>query len=192
VRVPIARGRPEPDAGPELSGTARVDKRTKNLVKRLQPGQVAVIDHVDIDKVAADSLVACRPAAVINAAPSISGRYPNLGPEILVAAGVPLVDDVGSEIMTSITEGAPVRVLEGEVWVGDKLVAHGKPQTKESVAAAMEAARAGLAVQLEAFAANTMEYLKRERDLLFDGVGVPDIKTSLDGRLVLVVVRGYD
>jgi uncharacterized membrane-anchored protein len=160
-------------------------------VKRLQQGQVAVIDHVDIDKVAADSLVACRPAAVINAAPSISGRYPNLGPEILVAAGVPLVDDAGSEIMTSITEGAPVRVLEGEVWVGDKLVAHGKPQTKESVAAAMEAARAGLAVQLEAFAANTMEYLKRERDLLLDGVGVPQVRTRLEGRQVLIVVRGY-
>jgi uncharacterized membrane-anchored protein len=191
VRVPIARGRPEPDTGPGLTGTARVDKRTKNLVKRLQPGQIAVIDHVDIDKVAADSLVACRPAAVINASPSISGRYPNLGPEILVAAGVPLVDDVGAEIMTSITEGAPVRVLEGEIHVGDKLVAHGKPQTKESVAAAMEAARAGLAVQLEAFAANTMEYLKRERDLLLDGVGVPQISTRLEGRQVLIVVRGY-
>jgi uncharacterized membrane-anchored protein len=191
VRVPIARGRPEPDAGPGLSGTARVDRRTKNLVKRLQPGQVAVIDHVDIDKVAAESLVACRPAAVINASPSISGRYPNLGPEILVDAGVPLIDDVGAEIMSSIPEGAPVRVLEGEIWVGEKLVAHGKPQTKESVSTAMDTARAGLAVQLEAFAANTMEYLKRERDLLLDGVGVPVIHTSLEGRQVLIVVRGY-
>jgi uncharacterized membrane-anchored protein len=174
-----------------VSGTARVDRRTKNLVKRLQPGQIAVVDHIDIDKVAADSLVACRPAAVVNASPSISGRYPNLGPEILVAAGVPLVDDVGAEIMQSITEGAPVRVLEGEIWVGDELVARGKPQSKESVAAAMEQARAGLAVQLEAFAANTMEYLKRERDLLLDGVGVPTIRTRLEGRQALIVVRGY-
>jgi uncharacterized membrane-anchored protein len=191
VRVPIARGRPEPDAGPGPAGVARVDGRTKNLVKRLQPGQVAVIDHVDIDKIAADSLVACRPAAVINASPSISGRYPNLGPEILVSAGIPLVDDVGAEIMTSIDEGMPVRLLEGEIWVGDKLVAHGKPQTKESVATAMEAARAGLAVQLESFAANTMEYLKRERDLLLDGVGVPHIHTPIEGRQALIVVRGY-
>jgi uncharacterized membrane-anchored protein len=191
VRVPIARGRPEPDAEPGLSGTARVDRRTKNLVKRLQPGQVAVVDHVDIDKVAADSLVACRPAVVVNAAASISGRYPNLGPEILVNAGIPLIDDVGAEIMEIVEEGSVVRVLEGEIWLGDRLVAHGKPQTKESVAIAMEAARAGLAVQLESFAANTMEYLKRERDLLLDGVGVPQVRTAIDGRQVLIVVRGY-
>jgi uncharacterized membrane-anchored protein len=191
VRVPIARGRPEPDAAPGLFGTARVDARTKNLVKRLQPGQVAVIDHVDIDKVAADSLVACRPAAIVNAAPSISGRYPNLGPEIIVNAGIPLVDDVGAEVMSAIGEGSLVRVLDGEIWLGDKVVAHGTPQTKESVAAAMEAARAGLAEQLESFAANTMEYLKRERDLLLDGVGVPQVRTQIEGRQVLIVVRGY-
>jgi uncharacterized membrane-anchored protein len=191
VRVPIARGRPEPDAAPGLFGTARVDARTKNLVKRLQPGQVAVIDHVDIDKVAADSLVACRPAAIVNAAPSISGRYPNLGPEIIVNAGIPLVDDVGAEVMSAIGEGSLVRVLEGEIWLGDKVVAHGTPQTKESVATAMDAARAGLAEQLESFAANTMEYLKRERDLLLDGVGVPQVRTQIEGRQVLIVVRGY-
>jgi uncharacterized membrane-anchored protein len=191
VRVPIARGRPEPDAAPGLFGTARVDARTKNLVKRLQPGQVAVIDHVDIDKVAADSLVACRPAAIVNAAPSISGRYPNLGPEIIVNAGIPLVDDVGAEVMSAIGEGSLVRVLDGEIWLGDKVVAHGTPQTKESVATAMDAARAGLAEQLESFAANTMEYLKRERDLLLDGVGVPQVRTQIEGRQVLIVVRGY-
>jgi len=93
--------------------------------------------------------------------------------------------------MTSIDEGTPVRLLEGEIWVGDDLLAHGTPQTKESVAAAMEAARAGLAVQLESFAANTMEYLKRERDLLLDGVGVPQIHTTIEGRQALIVVRGY-
>jgi uncharacterized membrane-anchored protein len=191
VRVPIARGRPEPDAAPGLSGTARVDPRTKNLVKRLQPGQVAVIDHVDIDKVAADSLVACRPAAIVNAAASISGRYPNLGPEIIVNAGIPLIDGVGADVMSAIGEGGLVRVLDGEIWHGDKVVAHGTPQTKESVATAMEAARAGLAEQLESFAANTMEYLKRERDLLLDGVGVPQVRTPIEGRQVLIVVRGY-
>jgi len=191
VRVPIARGRPEPDAAPGLCGTARVDGRTKNLVKRLQPGQVAVIDHTDIDKVAADSLVACRPVAIVNAAPSISGRYPNLGPEIIVNAGIPLVDGVGADVMSAIEEGSLVRVLDGEIWLGDKVVAHGTPQTKESVATAMEAARAGLHEQLESFAANTMEYLKRERDLLLDGVGVPQVRTSIEGRQVLIVVRGY-
>src|SRR4051812_7548358 len=99
VKMPLVRGRQDPESGPGLSGVARVDRRTKNLTKRLQPGQIAVIDHMDVDKVSADALVGCRPLAVINAAPSISGRYPNLGPEILVDAGVPLIDDVGPDVM---------------------------------------------------------------------------------------------
>jgi uncharacterized membrane-anchored protein len=170
---------------------ARVDSRTKNLTKRLQPGDVAVIDHLDIDTVAAEALLTRRPGAVVNAAASTSGRYPNLGPEILLAAGVPLVDGVGREVMVAIAEGDRVRVHDDEVFVGDDLVAKGTRQTDETVAAAMAEARAGLAVQLEAFAANTMEFLRKERELLLDGVGVPDITTQLDGRHVLVVVRGY-
>ena len=177
--------------GPGVVGTARVDQRTKNLTKRLRPGDVAVIDHRDIDKVSAEALVACRPAAVVNAAPSISGRYPNLGPEILVRAGIPLVDDVGPDVMTAVHEGEEVRLHEGCLHAGDELVAKGREQNAATITAAMEEARAGLAVQLEAFAANTMEYLRKERELLLDGVGVPEIRTPIDGRQVLIVVRGY-
>jgi uncharacterized membrane-anchored protein len=168
----------------------RVDARTKNLTKRLRPGEIAVIDHEDIDKVSAEALLACRPAAVVNAAASISGRYPNLGPEILVEAGVPLVD-AGEDVMEDLQEGQEVRVEGGDVWSGEKLVATGTAYDMESVRAAMTEARAGLAVQLEAFAANTMEYLRKERELLLDGVGVPDIATNLEGRHALIVVRGY-
>lgn len=177
-------------AGPGITGTARVDTRTKNLTKRLRPGDVAVIDHLDIDRVSAEALVACRPAAVLNAARSTSGRYPNLGPDILLEAGVPLVDDLGPDVL-SVPEGRLVRVLDHQVFDGDRLVAEGVRQDETSVAAAMAEARAGLAVQLEAFAANTMDYLRRERDLLLDGVGVPEVRTSIEGRHVLIVVRGY-
>ncbi|KWX00815.1 Thiamin pyrophosphokinase catalytic region [Carbonactinospora thermoautotrophica] len=168
-----------------------MDRRTKNLTKRLQPGEIAVIDHVDLDRVAAEALVARQPAAVINASPSISGRYPNLGPEILVKHGIPLIDSVGPELMAKIQEGDWIRVEGDDLYRGDAVVATGVRQTAESVAAAMENARAGLSLQLEAFAANTMEYLRRERELLLDGVGVPDIRTSLEGRHCLIVVRGY-
>lgn len=176
--------------GPGIAGTARVDTRTKSLTKRLRPGDVAVIDHLDIDRVSAEALVACRPAAVLNAARSTSGRYPNLGPDILVEAGIPLIDDLGPDVLT-VAEGQQVRVLDNQVLDGDRVVAEGTRQDAETVAAAMAEARTGLAVQLEAFAANTMDYLRRERDLLLDGVGVPDIRTSIDGRHVLIVVRGY-
>ncbi|WP_246573181.1 putative cytokinetic ring protein SteA [Kineosporia corallincola] len=188
----LPRGRrPEPVEGPGVHGIARVDRRTKDLTKRLNPGDIAVIDHSDIDRVAADALVAAKPAAVVNAAPSISGRYPNLGPQILLAAGVPLIDGVGEAVMTNLAEGTAIRIDGNEIWAGDQVVARGIKQDAATVSVAMDDARAGLNVQLEAFAANTMEYLKKERDLLLDGVGVPDVKLSFEGRQVLIVVRGY-
>ncbi len=170
---------------------ARVDRRTKDLTKRLQPGEIAVINHADIDQVSADALVGCRPVAVINAARSTTGRYPNRGPAILVEAGIPLIDDVGSDIMTAIQEGTRARVEGNKVFVGQKLIAEGVLQTEETVEADQELARAGLNDQLEKFAANTLEYMVKERDLLLDGVGIPQIRTEIEGRHVLIVVRGY-
>jgi len=179
------------DPGPAgVGGPARVDPRTKDLTKRLRPGDVAVINHVDIDKVSAEALVACRPSAVVNAAESISGRYPNLGPEILLAAGIPLLDAVGEDVMT-LDEGTMVRLEGDELLAGGAVVATGTALDAAIVTESMSEARSGLNTQLEAFAANTMEYLKQERALLLDGVGVPDIETDLEGRHVLIVVRGY-
>src|SRR5437764_126507 len=180
--------RPRPgDRPPGIVGTARLDRRTKTLVKRLRTGDIAVIDHVDLDRVAAEALVAARVAAVVNVAPSVSGRYPNLGPEILLAAGIPLVDDVDGDVFGRIREGDVVHLQDNLLYDTEgHVVAKGTTQTVDTVAAAMAEARAGLAVQLEAFAANTMEYLKRERELLLDGVGVPVVRTQLEGRHALV------
>src|ERR1700734_3932616 len=99
---------------PGLVGLARVDARTKVLVRRLEPGDIAIIDHPDLDRVSADELIACRVAAVVNAGKSVTGRYPNLGPRLLLEAGIPLVDDAGREVMTRIADGALVR-LDGDV-----------------------------------------------------------------------------
>ncbi len=187
----LRRGRAS-DVLPGVVGVARLDRRTKNLTKRLNPGDVAVIDHVDLDRVSADALVGCGVAAVVNASPSISGRYPNLGPGILAQAGILLLDDVGKEVFAGLKEGTKVRVDGESLFAGSKLIASGSEQTDASIAAAMVEAKAGLSTQLEAFAANTMEYMKRERALLLDGVGVPEITTAIEGRHVLIVVRGYD
>src|SRR3954467_139124 len=186
----LRRGRTQ-EAGPGVAGTARLDRRTKNLTKRLRPGDVAVIDHVDIDRVSAEALVGCGVAAVVNVSPSISGRYPNLGPGILMAAGIPLVDDVGNDVMSRLREGDTVRLDVETLYRGRDVIAKGIEQTPETVELAMDEARLGLSAQLEAFAGNTMEYLRQERALLLDGVGVPDIRTELEGRQVLIVVRGY-
>jgi uncharacterized membrane-anchored protein len=186
----LRRARP-----PELPGTAgvvRLDRRTKNLTKRLKPGEIAVIDHVDLDRVSAEALVDCKVAAVVNVADSISGRYPNLGPEILVEAGIPLVDGIGREVFSVLHEGERVRLNDGILYRGEEVVAKGVVQDSGSVAQLMDEARAGLSTQLEAFTANTLEYLRQERDLLLDGIGVPDVHTAMDGKHVLIVVRGYD
>lgn len=191
--------RPAPSDPDRPSGAVRVDARTKKLTKRLQAGEIAVIDHTDLDRVAAEALVEARPAAVLNAAPSVSGRYPNLGPGILLDADVPLIDDLGPDIMR-LHEGQHVEVdIDGEGDEAAKIrvagesgvLAEGVLQTRRTIEAAMDAAREGLSVQLEAFAANTMDYLRGERDLLLNGVGVPEIRTQMSGRHVLIVVRGY-
>jgi uncharacterized membrane-anchored protein len=176
---------------PGVIGAARLDRRTKNLTKRLSAGDIAIIDHRDLDRMSAEALIDCQVAAVVNAAPSITGRYPNLGPQLLVEAGIPLVDDAGSDVFARVSEGQTVWLDGDTLYLADEVVAVGTLQDKDSVAEAEAAAKVGLATQLEAFVANTMEYLKRERELLIEGVGVPELSTKLAGRHVLVVVRGY-
>ncbi len=172
------------------SSRVRVDKKTKHLTQRLQTGEIAVIDHADIDRIAAETLVAAAPSAVLNAAKSTTGRYPNMGPSIIVDAGITLIDDLGSRIM-NLKEGTKVTIEGNSVFQNGQLVAEGIQQTPGTIAADLEEARKGLSTQIEAFAANTMEYLRRERDLLLDGVGVPEVKTKFAGKHALIVVRGY-
>src|SRR5262245_43042173 len=191
MKLPVLRKSRAADE-PGVSGVARLDRRTKNLTKRLRPGDIAVIDHIDIDRVSAEALVACEVGAVVNVATSISGRYPNLGPEIIAAAGIPLLDNVGPEAFKNLDDGERIRVEEDTIYRGQSVVAKGEVLDAQRIMELMVESRAGLSVQLEAFTANTMEYLKRERALLLDGVGVPDIHTSLERRHALIVVRGYD
>jgi uncharacterized membrane-anchored protein len=173
-------------------GTARVDRRTKDLIKRLDGGEVAVIDHEDLDRVAADGLVEARVAAVVNAAPSISGRYPNLGPIRIVEAGIPLVDDVGSDLLDRVREGESLRIVGGEIWSGDELLASGRLRDRIEVEAAMESARASIGIELERFAENTLEYVRKEARITFEPLVLPPLRTEIKGRHALVVVRGYD
>nr|WP_255430259.1 putative cytokinetic ring protein SteA [Streptomonospora sp. PA3] len=169
----------------------RCDRRTNRLLKRLRPGDIAVIDHVDLDRASAEALLDAGVSAVLDTSPGISGRYPNLGPRVLADAGIPFVDHVDPEVFARVHEGEPLTLDGGTLLRGTTVLATGTPQTSESVAAAMEAARAGMSVQLEAFAANTAEYLRRDHALLVDGLGVPAVSTPIEGRHVLVAVRGY-
>jgi uncharacterized membrane-anchored protein len=175
---------------PGVTGPARLDSRAHNLTKRLRPGDIAIVDHLDLDRATAEAMIAAHVAGVVNVAPSISGRYPNLGPGALVSAGIPLVDNAGEDVFARVHEGDAVRLDGAALFRDGTQVAAGVRQTLASVTAATEDARAGLAAQLDAVAANAVEYLRRERDLhlLLDGVGIPPIQSELDGRHVLIVV----
>src|SRR5438067_13801515 len=116
----LATMRRRADALPGVSGVARLDRRTPRLVNRLNPGDIAIIDHVDLDRMAAEALVAAKPAAIVNAQPSISGRYPNLGPQLIVSHNIPLVDNVGAEIFAAVKEGTKIRIDGATVLVGDR------------------------------------------------------------------------
>jgi uncharacterized membrane-anchored protein len=152
---------------------------------------MAIIDHADLDRTGADALIGHQVSAVVNVARSITGRYPNLGPQLLVEAGIPLVDDVGPDVFERVGEGDRVRLDGDTLYLGDHIVAKGRRQDLESVTSAMAEAKTGLATEIEAFVANTMEYIKHEYPLLIDGIGAPALRTKFEGKDALVVVRGY-
>jgi uncharacterized membrane-anchored protein len=175
-----------------IQGTLRADRRTKDLVQRLKPGDVALIHHLDLDSTAARSLVDCRVGAVVNAAQSISGRYPNQGPAIVVDAGIPLIDAIGEDFfalaaardgMAAVIDGDAVRLPDGVCAVGKRL-------TAALVANQLESARANLDRELEAFAQNTLAFIREEKAILLDPVGMPEVATAMRGKPAVVVVRG--
>jgi uncharacterized membrane-anchored protein len=175
---------------PGVTGVARVDRRTDDLLRRLSPGDVAVLDALDLDRRTAEALLAAEVVGVVNASPSISGRFPNLGPEVLLHAGIPLIDDVGSGVLTAIKDGTKLRLHDGVVFHNERELARGVQQTPESVADQLIEAKAGMSAQLEAFSANTIEFLRRERGLVLDGHGVPELYVPMRGRQALVVAPG--
>jgi len=193
------RTRPETVAG-GIVGTARADRarphgrRTSELLPRLSAGDIAILDHLDLDGPTADALVDAGVVAVLNRAAMISGRFPNRGPQILVDAGVPLVDQLTAVTdrgpLESIPDGSRVRVVDGTVLLDGVAVAHGRVLTAADVAEQLTAARAGLGTQLNTLTHTSAEFLRREEALLLHGDGVPRLRTRLDGRPVVVVADG--
>ncbi|WP_194820063.1 putative cytokinetic ring protein SteA [Nocardia sp. XZ_19_385] len=181
---------------PGLTGVARVDRNTRRLLRRVGPGDVVVLDELDLDRLTADRLVAAGVVAVINTAPSISGRYPNLGPETLVANGVLLLDTACPDAFSRVKDGSKLRIDAGVVYA-DKLtkkepevLLEGVELTDAVIVERMVEARTGLADHLEAFAGNAIEFIRTESPLLIDGVGIPQLQLSMKDRHVVVVADG--
>lgn len=190
MKLPV-RQRPAAPA-PGVHGVVRVDRRTSAVLPRLRPGDIAVLDHVDMDRATAQALVNADVSAVVNAAPMTSGRFPNLGPDVLVDAGICVVDGIGTSALATIKDGARARIHDGELIVDDDVVASGRMVDRAAVDTDLDDARSGLQSQLESFTHNSTEFLRREQDVLLHGVGVPRTSTAVAGRPVVVVVRNHD
>lgn len=177
-----------------LAGTARVDSRTKRLTPRLQPGEIAVIDHEDIDQISAEGLIRRQVKAVVNAAGSSSGRYPNLGPLLLCSAGITVVDGAGPEVM-KIPDGARVSIEDGRISRvganGATEIARGSVLNLEQVEHDLDDIKKKIGFEIERFAENTIEYIREERDVVLEAARLPEVDTDFHGRHVLIVVRGY-
>ena len=187
----------EPAAGPtaplrEIHGIARLGKRTKRLVKRLGRGDIAIIDHLDLDRVSAEDLIACGVEGVVNAAHSSSGRYPNAGPLLLVQAGIHLVDAPGVPIFDLVEDGDHLVIRDGEILRNGHVIARGDVQDPETVQALTDQRRLEIGEALEAFAENTVQHMVQERELLTGKLELPQFATDFRDRTALVVVRGVD
>jgi uncharacterized membrane-anchored protein len=190
-RLPALLGRrngTRPDA--PIEGTARLGERTKHLVKRLRPGEIAVIDHVDIDRIAAEELIEAEVVAVLNASPSSQGRYPNAGPLMLARAGIRLIDAPGPSLFERLKDGDRVRIVGEAIYVGDEEVVRGRELRVPELEREMQEHRERIDEALAEFAENTVAHVREETDLLTGNIAFPQTRASFRDRHVLIVVRG--
>jgi len=173
-----------------VRGTARLGRRTKDLVKRLRPGDVAVIDHVNIDRIAAEELIATGVGAVVNAAQSSDGRYPNAGPLLLAREGIVLVDVLDADPFELLEDGAEVSLAAGAVSRGEQEVMRGVVLGVNELEARLAEQRERVDEALAEFAENTVAHVRQETDLLTGAIELPPTRTVFRDRQVLIVVRG--
>jgi len=176
--------------GPRVAGPARCGRRTKDLARRLKRGDIAIIDHRDLDSVAAQMLVEAGVAGVVNLSPSISGRYPNRGPSVLLEAGIPLLDVPDPSLMDRVREGTVAEIEGDSLRLDGARVAEGELQTPEAVERRLEQSRRNLDEVLQEFARNTLERASKELSVLVAPVRPPSTRAPIQGRHALIVVRG--
>ncbi len=176
---------------PEVAGSARLGKKTKHLIRRLGPADIAIIDHRDLDRIAAEDLVESGVQAVINVAPSMSERYPNPGPLILVRGGVVLVDAIGAPLFDTVRDGDRITLRGGTMVGGDgRTIAEGHRRSLDELESVARIQQAQIGEAIEQFAENTLTHIREERELLAGRLNLPDFDTDFRDRHVLIVVRG--
>lgn len=176
----------------QYQGRARLGYKTKELVKVLKPREIAIIDHSELDAVGALSLVETGVKIVLNAANSISGRYPNLGPKLLLENKIVLIDLLGKDIFKLINDGDMLHIVDDNVHLSERWVAKGRLVTYKDVLTAMEYAKQNMNIEVAKFVDNTIEYIHKEKQLILHNIIIPKIKTNISNKHVVVVVRGIN
>lgn len=172
-----------------IKGIARPGRCTKDLARVLRPGEIAIIDHEDLDELAVQSLLRARVRAVVNARASASGRYPNLAPLVLLDAGIPVLDCVGPAVL-EVEPGRPVELVREGLRVDGTTVLSGNWLTREQVLARASASYANLTREFLRFMQNTLEHAAGEIELIAGRLEYEPLPVNMRGRHVLIVVRG--
>lgn len=173
-------------------GRVRLGTKTKDLAKKLKPGEIAVIDHQDLDAMGALGLAETGIEVVLNAADSITGRYPNLGPKLLLERKIKIIDQLGTDIFVKARDGQLLRIVGNSIYINDNCIASGRLLDDDLVLAVMEQAKANIDTEVAKFVDNTIEYVQKEKDLWLTEFTIPKIKTDMMDRHVVVVVRGIN
>ena len=189
-RLSLLQRRNGVETGENLYGTARLGRKTKELVKRLKPGDIAIIDHTNVDRIAAEELIATGVRVVVNASDSTNGRYPNAGPLLLARAGIRVIDAPRSDIFDRLKDGDPLLVSGGTVSRSGEVIVEGRQLEADQLAEQLARQRKEIDAALAAFAENTVAHIRQEGDLLVGNVELPPTRTSFRDRHVLIVVRG--
>ena len=175
-----------------IDGTAKLDKKTKNLVKRLRPDDIAIIDHLDLDRVTAEALLETDVKLVINASSFCSGRYPNSGPYLLLKANVALIDNIGPEVFEAVDEGDRLMIKKGVIFKDGKELLSGEILNQDKLESVLEKAKENITDEIDKFAVNTLSYVQKEKGFFATIQELPQLNISLVNRHCLIVARGYD
>jgi len=173
-------------------GYIKKDIKTKNLIKRLKPGDVPVLLHEDIDEVAAYSLIDKKVKLVINCAKSFTGKYPANGVKILIENNVEIIDDMGQEFYDNLNEGDIIEIEQNKIYINKEYICDAKYLDVQEFNKMYTESYKNMEQILEHFIQNTLEYAKQEKWFILSSLELPDIKVNMFDKHVLVVTRGID
>ncbi len=172
----------------ELTGHAKLDRRTKNLVKRLSADDIAIIDHTDLDRVSAEALLESGVRVVVNVASSQSGRFPNPGPLALVRGGVRLIDVTADGLFDHVDEGELLTVRGAGLYRNGTCLATGRVLDERELERKLAEQRGRVTEALEAFEFPALKTRFRDRHALVVARG-PGYKRDL--RMVKPYIRAF-